>query len=69
MRLTNFICIVHAGCGHNHKNSKEASEGTDGIALCEKKSVTSRKCEVKGRVYEVCMGQREGVVMERVGGE
>ena len=30
------------------------------MALCEEESVTSRKCEVKGRVCEICLGQREG---------
>ena len=28
--------------------------------LCEKESVTSRKCEVKGRVCDISLGQRGG---------
>ena len=53
-----------AGCAGEDKQSKGNEEKRKGrfkdestTAFCEEERVTSRKCEVKGRVCEICLGR------------
>ena len=56
-----------AGCARQGKERKGNQEKRKGrfndqptTAFCEEESVSSRQCELKEKVFEVCLGQRVG---------